>query len=98
LRELSPKATEGVKFIKVKGRSRCGGIFFTTSSAALAGADRLGFCESVKIRSGNDRRFPHTFIPRRGTFPNLGRLTEPYLPSITVKKAKRSCFLILLSD
>ena len=28
LRELSPEATEGVKFITVKGRSRCGGIFF----------------------------------------------------------------------
>ena len=36
LRELSPEATEEVKFIKVKGRSRSGGILFTTSSAALA--------------------------------------------------------------
>ena len=49
LRELSPQATEGVKFIKIKGRSRCGGIFLTTSSAALAGADRVSFCESIKI-------------------------------------------------
>ena len=43
VRELSPQATEGVKFIKVKGRSRRGGIFFTTSSAALAGLNFFSF-------------------------------------------------------
>ena len=42
MRELSPQATEGVKFIKVKGRSRCGGIFFTTSSAAPRHLPKLG--------------------------------------------------------
>ena len=43
LRELSPEATEGVKFIKVKGRSRSGGILFTTSSAAPAGLNFFSF-------------------------------------------------------
>ena len=92
LRELSPQATEGVKFIKVKGRSRCGGILFTTSSAAPAELNFLVFTQCVKALRGNDRCFLHTFIPRRGTFPNLERLTGSFLPSIRVKKAKRSCF------
>ena len=45
VRELSPEATEGVKnkITKIKGRSRCGGIFFTTSSAALAGLNFFSF-------------------------------------------------------
>jgi len=92
VRELSPEATEGVKFIKVKGRSRCGGILFTTSSAAPAELNFLVFTQCVKALRGNDRCFLNAFIPRRGTFPNLGRLTGSFLPSITVKKVKRFCF------
>ena len=45
MRELSPEATEGVKFIKVKGRSRCGGILFITSSAVPGTAKRGGATE-----------------------------------------------------
>jgi len=47
LRELSPQATEGVKgkIAKKKGRSRCGGILFITSSAVPGTAKRGGATE-----------------------------------------------------
>jgi len=91
LRELSPQATEGVKFIKVKGRSRCGGIFLPPHPPRSRDLIFL-FTQCVKALRGNDRCFLYTFIPRRGTFPNLERLTGSFLPSITVKKVKRFCF------
>ena len=96
LMELSPQATEGVKLIKVKSNSNkkdpaAAGSFLPPHPPRSRDLIFL-FTQCVKAWRGNDRRFPHIFITRRGTFPNLGRLTGSYLPSITVKKAKRSCF------
>ena len=62
LRELSPEATEGVKFIKVKGRSRCGGIFFTTSSAALAAPSQTWEGSQTRIFRQSRRRKQNGFV------------------------------------
>ena len=62
LRELSPEATEGVKFIKVKGRSRSGGIFFTTSSAALAAPFQTWEGSQARIFRQSRRRKQNGFV------------------------------------